>query len=113
MIKKSVEGFIAETKLAIDRVGDIEGDTSDNNTVIGVKAAKSYVDGTGAGSNNVFCGSFSASSVTDANYNTTMGALIAPLTEQLHSNTLIGAFVQVMWTTCLERTTLQSVKWHR
>ena len=91
MIKKSVEGFIAETKLAIDRVGDIEGDTSDNNTVIGVKAAKSYVDGTGAGSNNVFCGSFNASSVMDANYNTTMGALIAPLTEQLHSNTLIGA----------------------
>jgi len=91
MIKKSVEGFIAETKLAIDRVGDIEGDTSDNNTVIGVKAAKSYVDGTGVGSNNVFCGSFNASTVTSANHNTVVGALIAPLAEELHSNTLIGS----------------------
>ena len=91
MIKKSVDGLIAETKLAIDRLGDIEGDTSDNNTVIGVKAAKAYVDGTGVGSNNVFCGSFNSSTVIKANHSAVVGALIAPLALELHSNTLIGS----------------------
>lgn len=91
MIKKSVDGFIAETKLAIDRLGDIEGDTSDNNSVIGVKAAEAYVEGTGVGSNNVFCGSFNATNLTQGSNNTLLGAMITPLAASLSSNTLVGA----------------------
>ena len=91
MIKKSVDGFIAETKLAIDRLGDIEGDTSDNNSVIGVKAAETFVEGTAVGSNNIFCGSFNGKNLLNANNNTLLGAMIAPLPTSLTSNTLIGA----------------------
>lgn len=91
MIKRSVEGFIAETKLAIDRLGDIEGDTSDFNSVLGVKAAEAYVDGTATGSNNLFCGSFNAKNVINGDNNTAIGAMVAPMATSLSSNTLIGA----------------------